>query len=213
MTRADEREKILRAAVRVFARSGFFHADLEDVSRSARVATGAILGHFEGKDELLVAIFDWMIGEALDEGRRAIGSIDDPIARLDEIARLHLSRIGRDRDLAIVCQVESRQSVRFMERFSTTRLREYLGIVRDAIATGQQRGVFRDGLKPTVAAKLFFGMLDEMATDWVLSARRYTLEAESALVVDLFVNGLASRPVTAVAHRGPVPRPRRAAKR
>jgi TetR/AcrR family transcriptional regulator, fatty acid metabolism regulator protein len=216
MSRPDEREKLLRAAVRLFARNGFFHTGLDDVSRAARVGSAAVLRHFEGKDELLVAIFDWMIGEALDEGRRALESIDDPIARLDEIARLHLARIGGNRDLAIVCQVESRQSVRFMERFSATRLREYLVIVRDAIATGQQRGVFRDGLKPTVAAKLFFGMLDEMATDWVLSPRRYTLEAESALVVDLFVNGLASRPVVPVparekerAKRGP----RRVAKR
>ena len=62
--------------------------------------------------------------------------------------------------------------------------------------------MFRDGLKPTIAAKLFFGMLDEMATNWVLSSRRYALEAESALVVDLFVNGLASRPVVPVARSG-----------
>jgi TetR/AcrR family transcriptional regulator, fatty acid metabolism regulator protein len=195
MTQASERERILRAAIRTFARHGFFHSQIDDVAKAARVGAGAVERHFETKDELLVSIFDRMIGEAIDEGRKALESITDPIARLDEIARLHLARIGRDRDLAIVCQVELRQSVRFMERFSSSRLREYLGIVRDAIAAGQQRGVFRDGLKPTIAAKLFFGMLDEMATDWVLSPRRYTLEAESALVVDLFVNGMASRPV------------------
>jgi hypothetical protein len=37
--------------------------------------------------------------------------------------------------------------------------------------------------------------LDEMGTTWVLSPRLFPLEAESALVVDLFVNGLAFRPV------------------
>ena len=114
------------------------------------------------------------MAEAIEEGRKALESVTDPIARLDEIARLHLARVGRDRDLAVVCQVELRQSVKFMERFSSTRLREYLGIIRDAIAAGQQRGVFRDGLKPTIAAKLFFGMLDEMATNWVLSSAALT---------------------------------------
>jgi hypothetical protein len=51
-----------------------------------------------------------------------------------------------------------------------------------------------------------------MATNWVLSHRRYPLEAESALVVDLFVNGLASRPVVPVAEpapRGPARRRRK----
>ena len=55
--------------------------------------------------------------------------------------------------------------------------------------------MLRDGLKPTIAAKLFFGMLDELATNWVLSPRSFPLEAEAPLVVDLFVNGLASRSI------------------
>jgi TetR/AcrR family transcriptional regulator, fatty acid metabolism regulator protein len=198
----DKRENILRAAIRTFARHGFFSAQVADIAKAAGVASGTVYLYFQNKDDLLVSIFDRMMGEAIDEGRKALEAVTDPIARLDEIARLHLARMGRDRDLAIVFQVELRQSVKFMERFSSTRLREYLGIIRDAIAAGQQQGVFRDGLKPTTAAKLFFGMLDEMATDWVLSPRRYALEAESALVVDLFVNGLASRPVVAVATPG-----------
>jgi len=192
-----KREAILRAAVRAFARHGFSNSPLAGIARAAGVPVATLRRSFENKDDLLVSIFDQTLAEAIEEGRQALESIADPIARLDEIARLHLARVGRDRDLAIVCQVELRQSVKFMARFSSTRLRDYLGIIRDAIAAGQQRGVFRDGLKPTIGAKLFFGMLDQMATNWVLSPRRYPLEAESALVVDLFVNGLSSRPIAA----------------
>ena len=204
------REAILRAAIRTFARHGFFNAQVADIARAAGIAAGTVYLYFENKDDLLVSIFDRTMDEAIEEGRQALEAVTDPIARLDEIARLHLARVGRDRDLAIVCQVELRQSVKFMERFSATRLREYLGIIRDAISAGQQRGVFRDGLKPTIAAKLFFGMLDEMATNWVLSPRRYPLEAESALVVDLFVNGMASRPPVVPRATGSRTSPRRA---
>ena len=80
--------------------------------------------------------------------------------------------MSRDRDLAVVFQVELRQSTKFMERFSATHLREYLGIIRDVIARGQSMGIFRKTLNPTLAAKLLFGMLDEMATNWILSRRR-----------------------------------------
>jgi TetR/AcrR family fatty acid metabolism transcriptional regulator len=79
-----------------------------------------------------------------------------------------------------------------MERFSSTQLREYLGIIRDVIADGQGRGVFRTGLNPTLAAKLFFGALDEMATNWILSRRRYALAGEADAIVDLFVGGLGA---------------------
>ena len=90
-------------------------------------------------------------------------------------------------------QVELRQSTKFMERFSSTLLRDYLGLIRDAIADGQATGVFRADINPTLAAKMFFGALDEMATNWILSRRRYSLEADADAVVDLFVNGVRAR--------------------
>src|SRR5438477_131806 len=76
---------------------------------------------------------------------------------------------------------------------SPTLLRDYLGLIREAISDGQRAGLFRADLKPTVAAKMFFGVLDEMATNWILSRRRYSLEADADVVVDLFVNGARVR--------------------
>ena len=61
------------------------------------------------------------------------------------------------------------------------------------IADGQARGVFRAAISPTLAAKLFFGALDEMATNWILSRRKYTLASEADAIVELFVGGLAQR--------------------
>jgi TetR/AcrR family fatty acid metabolism transcriptional regulator len=101
--------------------------------------------------------------------------------------------LGRDRNLAIVFQIELRQSVKFMERFSSTLLRDYLGQIRAAIADGQQAGLFRADLNTTAAAKMFFGALDEMATNWILSSRRGSLESDADLVVDVFMNGARPR--------------------
>ena len=60
------------------------------------------------------------------------------------------------------------------------------------IAKGQTTGAFRRDVNPTLAAKLLFGMLDEMATNWILSKRRYSLANESEAIVDLFVRGVGA---------------------
>jgi TetR/AcrR family fatty acid metabolism transcriptional regulator len=190
IARTDKHEAILRAAIRVFARHGFFNAQVADVAREAGVAAGTVYLYFRGKDDLLVSIFDRTMREAIAEGRAALASVADPIDRLRRIAELHLERLGRDRDLAVVFQVELRQSTRFMEQFSATRLREYLGIIRDVIAEAQASGLVRRDVSPTVATKVLFGALDEMATNWVLSHRRRSLPAEAGVVVDLFLNGV-----------------------
>ena len=188
-----KRDAILRAAIDTFAERGYFNAQVADVARAAGVAAGTVYLYFKSKDDLLVSIFDRSMREGLTLGRAAVADLDDPRERLRRLARAHLGRLGGDRNLAIVFQVELRQSTKFMERFSSTLLRDYLGLIRDAIADGQRAGIFRSDIKATVAAKIFFGALDEMATNWILSRRRYALEADADTVVDLFVNGARAR--------------------
>jgi TetR/AcrR family fatty acid metabolism transcriptional regulator len=186
----DKRDAILRAATKVFAQNGYFQSQVADVARAAGVAAGTVYLYFKGKDDLLVSIFERSMNEVLAEGRAAVQATADPALRLRQLAHLHLGRLGRDRNLAVVFQVELRQSVKFMERFSESFLQDYFMLIRQAIADGQQRGVFRKDLSATTATKIFFGALDEMATNWVLSRRKYDLSAEADAVVDLFLNGV-----------------------
>ena len=190
---ANKRDAILRAAIDVFAERGYFNAQVADVARAAGVAAGTVYLYFRSKDDLLVSIFERTVRAQLEEGRAAVASVNDPAERLRRFAHLHLSMLGRDRKLAIVFQVELRQSLKFMERFSSTLLREYLGQIRAAIEEGQQQGLFRADLNATAVAKMFFGALDEMATNWILSRRRYSLESDADAVVDIFLDGSRAR--------------------
>jgi TetR/AcrR family fatty acid metabolism transcriptional regulator len=188
----DKRDAILRAATEVFARHGYFQAQVADVARAAGVAAGTVYLYFRSKDDLLVSIFERTMREAIAEGRAALEGVADARQRLSQLARMHLERLGRDRDLAVVFQVELRQSTKFMERFSSTFLRDYIGMLRETIVDGQKAGLFRADINPTIAAKVLFGALDEMATNWILSKRHYSLVAEADAVIDLFVNGVGA---------------------
>src|SRR5687768_4020614 len=161
----DKRDAILRAATEVFARNGFFQSQVADVARVAGVAAGTVYLYFRSKDDLLVSLFERTMKEAIEEGRTAVAAENDPRARLRRLTRLHLERLGRDRDLAVVFQVELRQSIKFMERFSSSYLRDYIGLIRETIAEGQAAGVFRRDMNPTIAAKMFFGALDERSEE------------------------------------------------
>ena len=198
--RDDRRDTLLRAAIDTFAARGFFNAQVADVARAAGVAAGTVYLYFRSKDDLLVSIFEKTMTEAIAAGRLGIATLPDAGAQLRAIARMHLDRLGRDRALAVVFQVELRQSTKFMERFSTTHLREYLGIIRDVIAGGQAAGDLRSDVNATFAAKLFFGMLDEMATNWILSKRKYSLAAEADPIAELFIAGMRNTAHPDAAH-------------
>ncbi len=188
-----KRESILRAATRVFARNGYFNSKVADIARAAGVADGTVYLYFKSKEEILHSIFDQNMAEALAADRKLIGKLRDPREKLRRIAALHLERLGADRDLAVVFQVELRGSTKFMEEFSAAGFAEYLGLLRAIFEEGQRTGVFRKDLNAKVAAKIFFGALDEMATNWIISKRSYKLEPMADVVMDGFLNGVSTR--------------------
>jgi TetR/AcrR family fatty acid metabolism transcriptional regulator len=189
---SDKREAILRAATKVFAESGYFNSKVADVARVAGVADGTVYLYFKSKEEILRSIFDRGVGEVLAEARARISAVADPREKLREIARLHLERLGANRDLAIVFQVELRGSTKFMEEFSAAGLAEYLRLIRETFEEGQRAGVFRAGLNAKLVAKVLFGALDEMATNWILSRRRYKLAPMADTVLDIILDGVCN---------------------
>jgi TetR/AcrR family fatty acid metabolism transcriptional regulator len=190
---ADKREAILRAATEVFARNGYFNAKVADVARVAGVADGTVYLYFKSKEEILHSIFDRSVEAALSSARAEIAGLADAREKLRRIARLHLEGLGADRDLAIVFQVELRGSTKFMAEFSAAGLAEYLRLIRETFEEGQRAGLFRAELNAKVVAKILFGALDEMATNWILSPRRYKLAPMADEVLDIFLNGVSAR--------------------
>jgi len=183
-------DAILRGAIKVFARNGFFNAKVADVAREAGVADGTVYLYFKNKDDILVSIFNDHMREALARGRERLAKIRDPLEKLKNTVYGHLEVFAGDRDRAIVFQVELRSSSKFMEQFSTTGVTEYIHYISDIIKEGQQTGVFRRELNALLVAKMLFGALDEMVTNWVISKKRSNLVATGDAILDVFLKGI-----------------------
>ena len=189
----DKREAILRAAIKVFAQKGYFNSKVADVAKATGIADGTVYLYFKSKEEILHSVFDRAMEEFIAEGKREIAEIEEADKRLQRIAQLHLEKLGADRDLAIVFQVELRGSTKFMEEFSGGGFAEYLEIIQKTIQEGQKTGVFRKDLRPITAAKILYGALDEMVTNWILSKRAYPLAPMADEVLKVFFGGVLQK--------------------
>lgn len=185
----DKRRRILDAAVQVFAQKGYFAARVSDIASHAKVADGTIYLYFRSKEDILVSLFDDVMAEHIQKGREELRTVEGAAARLLVIARHHLRLLGGNRDLAVVFQVELRQSTKFMKRFTASWLQDYLSLISGVIEEGQRDGTLRPDLNRKLATKAFFGAMDEMVTSWILSPKDYDLVRQAAPVVDLFLHG------------------------
>jgi TetR/AcrR family fatty acid metabolism transcriptional regulator len=203
----DKRRRILDAAIRVFARKGYFGSRVSDVAKAAGIADGTIYLYFRNKDDVLVSLFDEVMSEHVEAARQELRRIESAPAQLRAVAEHHLRLLGANRELAIVFQVELRQSTKFMAHFTATWLKDYFDVLQKVIENGQREGTIRTDLRRGLASHAFFGMLDEMVTTWVLSPKSYDLTELAGPLVDLFLGGAAAPPpVTETTPRGRAPR-------
>ena len=122
----DKRAAILRAATRVFARNGYFNSKVADIAREADVADGTVYLYFKSKEEILHSIFDQNMAEAIAAGAQTDQGGQRPARKTSPHRFPASERLGADRDLAVVFQVELRGSTKFMEEFSAAGFAEYL---------------------------------------------------------------------------------------
>ncbi len=187
---AEKYQRILDAAVAVFAEKGFFTARVSDIADRASVADGTVYLYFKSKEEILMTAINTAFDAFMRHARTELEKLADPAERLRRLAFLHLDALGSNRNLAVVFQMELRQSTRFLSEFSHQHMVEYLALAGAAISDGQASGLFRPEMPAKVAANCFFGALDEMVTSWVLNEHEYRLANVADTVVDIFLNGM-----------------------
>jgi len=183
---------ILEAAVKVFARQGFYQSTVAQIAKEAGVADGTIYLYFKNKDDILVQFFSYRTKQVFDRFRAAVKKADNGLDKLRNLIRRHLTEFQRDRDMAVVYQVETHQNSRLAE----SQIREmsvmYQDLVSEIIETGQQDGSIRKDLYVGLVKRFILGAVDEVINTWLHSEKDYDLVSMADPLVELFIRGIGS---------------------
>jgi TetR/AcrR family fatty acid metabolism transcriptional regulator len=186
----DKPQQIIDAAVRVFARNGFYNSRVSDIAREAGIASGTIYLYFKTKDEILVTLFREKMAAFVKALRTEIAREHDPEAKIRRLVRLHFEVLEASPDMAEVVQVELRQGQKFFRGASAHEISAYFELIGSILHEGVAGGVFRRDLPVKVATKMLFGAMDQMATSWVLGKRGYRLVDAADAVATIFLKGV-----------------------
>ena len=164
----DKRERILAAAERIFARHGFFAARVSEIAKDAGVADGTIYLYFKSKDDLLISLFESRMSQVNAALGKAIEGLA-PLAQLRAFVHTYLRLIHDEPAAAEVLTIELRQSSKFMKEYDNPQFADFLRMLGGIIAAGQEQGLLDTAIPPHIAARMIFGVLDELALAWVLA--------------------------------------------
>lgn len=187
----EKRDRILRAAVKIFSRKGFFNSKVSEIARAASVADGTIYLYFRNKDDLLISLFEEKMGEVVEDVRRRIAVGGNALAKLRIFIENHMDLLERESGLVEVLQVELRQSTKFLKDYTPVKFFEYLEIISDILEEGKKEGVLRPDLNISIARRAIFGALDELSLTYILSRKpKYHPTVTAAELCRLLLEGL-----------------------
>lgn len=183
---------ILEAAVKVFARQGFYQSTVAQIAKEAGVADGTIYLYFKNKDDILVHFFSYRTKEVFDRFRAEVKKADNSLDKLRNLVRRHLAEFQRDRDMAVVYQVETHQNSRLAESQIREMSKMYQDLVSDIVELGQQDGSIRKDLYVGLVKRFILGAVDEVINTWLHSEKEYDLVSMADPLVELFVRGIGT---------------------
>ena len=189
---ADKRERILDAAIKVFAKEGFYNARVSQIAELAGVADGTIYLYFKSKDDLLIQLFEDRVERINEKVREAIARKASAVDQLELFISLYFDFIAQDRALAEVITVELRQSSKFIKEYKNPKFADFLRILGGLVEEGQKRGELRADFAPPLVARALFGALDEIARAHLArGGKSFELGVAKKQLSSLFLAGLA----------------------
>jgi len=191
---AGKRERILEAAVKVFAAEGFYNAKVAQIAQEAGVADGTIYLYFKSKDDLLISLFEHRMEDINAHLREELQRAGSAVDKLRAVVKLHLGLVQENRHMAEVICVELRQSSKFIKEYANPKFGEFLRLIAGAIAEGQKSGELRSDVEPPLVARAMFGALDEISLAWLVKGKdRIDLPRATEQMCSLFIEGLRKK--------------------
>ncbi|BAQ11675.1 transcriptional regulator [Bacillus sp. OxB-1] len=184
-------KQIVDAAVIVIAENGYHQAQVSKIAKEAGVADGTIYLYFKNKEDILINVFREKMAIFINELEEILKRNHTVSELLYALIENHFRILHEDRHLAIVTQLELRQSNKELRTRINNVLREYLALLDQILKKGIENGELDADLDIRLARQMVFGTMDETLTTWVINDQKYDLMELSPKVHKLIMHGLS----------------------
>jgi TetR/AcrR family fatty acid metabolism transcriptional regulator len=181
--------QIIEAAVIVIAQNGYYQAQVSKIAKQAGVADGTIYLYFKNKEDILISLFHEKMGSFVEQIEEEIKGKTTASDKLHVLIQKHFKNLSEDVNLAIVTQLELRQSNKELRLRINDVLRGYLNLIDQIIIEGKENGEFLPDLNNLLARQMIFGTIDETVTTWVMNEQKYSLPDLAPDVHRLLIGG------------------------
>jgi AcrR family transcriptional regulator len=178
--KAATRERILQAAMAVFAERGYQAASMDEIARRAGSSKGGVYFHFANKQAIFEALIAELVTLLESAVREAIGREHGALARVDAALSVVIRTFSAQRGLTHLLLVEANGLGPPFDQEVRAARTVFIGVIESYLA----QAVAEDAIPPLdtrVAACVWLGAINEVVLQWLFADPESAPPLEDAL--------------------------------
>ena len=188
---AEIRERLFRAALKLFAERGFSETSVEDITEAADVGKGTFFNYFPSKDHILLAFGEMQLAK-LEEAVSKARAIDEPMPQFLRALGVRMTQEPTRNPAIIRALLQAYLSTTPVREAMVDLQRRVHALHTQMIELGQERGEIRNDLPAAEIANVFRQTIFGTLLIWSLYGDA-TLHARIEAAFNLLWSGLAPR--------------------
>jgi AcrR family transcriptional regulator len=193
-TSEARQRQIVEAARNIIATRGIEALTIREIAKEVGISEGDIYRHFTGKKAILLFLIEDVERTLMESVERAASEEREPVQRLENVLRAHLSYIEQRRGISLLIVAET---LRLADKDLRKRMFEvvsrYIARIEEILAQGIRAGHVNKDIDPGMAALTFFALVHTTVTLWALSDAGFSLTERYKPLWESYRAGIAAR--------------------
>ena len=166
------KERIMKAALSIFADKGFQEATIAEIARKAKVSEPTIYEYFGTKEALQFAIPEVISNEGHEEVLRVLPYIKGTEARIRAIMHAYFHVYQSNPDYSALVLLQLMANKRFRKAPAHALIRRGTHFLLESIRQGIEDGTFKKNTDPYVTRSILLGTAEHLFIQWHMQEKR-----------------------------------------
>jgi TetR/AcrR family transcriptional regulator, fatty acid metabolism regulator protein len=160
------KDRIMDAALRIFAEKGFQNATITEISKEAGVSEATIYEYFGTKEDLLFAIPEKISNETFEESSKVIPFIKGVEGKMRAILLSYVQLYQMNPHYSALVLLQLMSNKRFRQTPAHAAIRRSAHSLLDCIREGIADGTFKKDSNPYLIRSMLMGTIEHLFIHW-----------------------------------------------
>lgn len=192
---SEERQgEIIRVAVELAADKGVDSVTTQDMADAMNLTQGAIFRHFATKDDIWVAVIEWVRERLMGVVNKAAAGASDPLNAIERMFFAHIAFISKHPAIPrlIFSEMLHKKNSKLCQLIQGI-ISGYEAKIAGLLEQAKAQALVSNELDSQSAAVLYIGMIQGLVMQITIMGGKRSLPQEAEKIFPIFLHGIKTR--------------------